>query len=179
MKKKVFVEKKWISSESCSIFIRATFLQAASSLLRKKHLNGLQHVKFVLSNCRRMAMAMAIQRQIYMKRKAADHSLILEWASVWLQNTDDPGSAILSDRVTAELIISRLCKVQPWRRSRICRSAVASLWFFRTHNNASLNTGDTERLLALLEISMLHRTLVSKNTQKKIEDSCFLGLDSQ
>jgi len=97
----------------------------------------------------------------------ADHSLTVEWASVWLQNTDDPGSAILSDRVTAELIISRLCKVQPWRRSRICRSAVGPMPFFRTHSNPSLNTGDIERLLALLKISMLHRTLVSKNTWRK------------
>lgn len=47
---------------------------------------------------------MAIQRQSYVKRKDADYSRTLEWAIVWLQNTDDPDSAILSDRVTAELI---------------------------------------------------------------------------
>ena len=54
MKKKFFVEKKRIFSESCSLFIRGTFLQAASSLLRNKHyLKGIQLVKFVLSNYRR------------------------------------------------------------------------------------------------------------------------------
>jgi hypothetical protein len=36
-----------------------------------------------------------------------------------------------------------------------------------THSNASLSTGDNERLLTLLKISMLHRMLVYKNTQRK------------
>jgi hypothetical protein len=39
--------------------------------------------------------------------------------------------------------------------------------FPNTRSNASLSTGDIERLLALLKMSMLHRTLVSKNTQRK------------
>jgi len=39
--------------------------------------------------------------------------------------------------------------------------------FPNTHSNPNLNTGDTERLLAMLKVSMLHRTLVSKNTWRK------------
>jgi hypothetical protein len=106
---------------------------------------------------------MVIQRRSYIKSKVADHSLTLQWASVWLQNKDDPDSAILSDRVTAELIISRLCKIQPWRRSRIYRSAVGPMPFFRTHTAVRVSAVGT----LSASISMIHRTLVSKNTERK------------
>jgi hypothetical protein len=39
--------------------------------------------------------------------------------------------------------------------------------FPNTYSNATLNTRDIKRLLALLKISVLHRTLVSKSTQRK------------
>lgn len=47
------------------------------------------------------------------------------------------------------------------------KSRWAHAVFPNTNSNPSLNTGDNERLLALLKISMLHRTLVSKNTWRK------------
>ena len=108
---------------------------------------------------------MVFQRQNYMERKEADRSLTLERANVWLQNMDDPGSAVLSDRATAELIIPRLCKVQPWRRSKVCRSAC----FPNTHSNASPTALDKERLSAVLKIPILLITFVSKNIQRQRE----------
>jgi hypothetical protein len=51
-------------------------------------------------------------------------------------------------RATAELIIPRLCKVQPCRQSKVCRKAVAvyfvtkvgTMQLFREHCDGSLNT---------------------------------------
>jgi hypothetical protein len=94
-----------------------------------------------------------------MKRKDADYSLTLEWASVWLQNTGDPDRAILSD-IYSNSWINHMTLMQS--ATLVTEQIMPKRRFpEHTHKNASLKTGDIGRLSALLKISMLLCTLVT------------------
>jgi hypothetical protein len=166
MTKKVFVEKKRMSSESWSLFIRDTFLQAASRLLRKKrYLKGMQLVKFVLSDYRRDLVSNGnsatelceAQRRGLFTDVRVGYRLVTEHGWPWQCYSEWQSDSWINP-------YHAYAKFNLGDEAEYAWSAAGPMPFIRTHNNAYLNTGDTERLLALLKISVLHRTLVSKNT---------------